>query len=76
MTPDCLRPRGLREAKKEQTRSALSDAALHLVSRHGYEATTVDAIARAAGVSVRTFHNYFSSKEEALVAYGERIAQN
>lgn len=66
MTADRLKPRGLRETKKEQTRSALSDAALDLVSRHGYEATTVEAIARAAGVSVRTFHNYFPGKAAAL----------
>lgn len=66
VSPDCLKPRGLRETKKEQTRSALSDAALDLVTRHGYEATTVDAIAGAAGVSVRTFHNYFPGKAAAL----------
>lgn len=66
MTPDCLKPRGLRAAKKEQTRDALSDAALALVSARGYEATTVEAIAHAAGVSVRTFHNYFPGKAAAL----------
>lgn len=66
VTPDCVKPPGLREAKKEQTRSALSDAALELVSHHGYEATTVDAIARRAGVSVRTFHNYFPGKAAVL----------
>lgn len=66
VTPDCLKPRGLREAKKEQTRSALSAATLELVSTRGYEATTVDAIAHAAGVSVRTFHNYFPGKAAAL----------
>lgn len=73
MTPDCLKPRGLREEKKEQTRSALSDAALDLVSRHGYEAATVDAIARAAGVSVRTFHNYFPGKAAALAHLAEDL---
>lgn len=66
MTPDCLKPRGLREAKKERTRSALSAAALELVSTRGYEATTVEAIAQRAGVSVRTFHNYFPGKAAAL----------
>lgn len=66
VTPDCLKPRGLREAKKEQTRSALSSATLELVSTRGYEATTVDAIAHTAGVSVRTFHNYFPGKAAAL----------
>lgn len=66
VSPDCLKPRGLREAKKAQTRSALADAALHHVAREGYEATTVEAIARTAGVSVRTFHNYFPGKAAVL----------
>lgn len=66
MSPDCLKPRGLREEKKAQTRSALSDAALLHVARDGYEATTVEAIARTAGVSVRTFHNYFPGKAAVL----------
>lgn len=66
VTPDCLKPRGLREAKKEQTRSALSAAVLDLVSTKGYEATTVEAIAQRARVSVRTFHNYFPGKAAAL----------
>lgn len=66
VTPNCLRPPGLREAKKERTRTALSAAALELVSTRGYEATTVDAIAHEAGVSVRTFHNYFPGKAAAL----------
>ena len=74
VSPDCLsprglrdlKPRGLRETKKAQTRSALSTAALELVSAKGYEATTVEAIAQAAGVSVRTFHNYFPGKAAAL----------
>ncbi|MEV4259213.1 TetR family transcriptional regulator, partial [Spirillospora sp. NPDC049652] len=35
---------------------------------HGVEGVTVDAIAAAAGVSARTFHNYFPGKEEAIVA--------
>ncbi|WP_307810580.1 TetR/AcrR family transcriptional regulator [Tomitella biformata] len=66
---------GLRARKKAATRGALSDAAARLARDHGLEAVTVEAIAEAAGVSTRTFHNYFSSKEEAMVAYGERIAQ-
>jgi len=66
VSPDCLKPRGLREEKKAQTRSALSDAALLHVARDGYEATTVEAIARTAGVSVRTFHNYFPGKAAVL----------
>jgi AcrR family transcriptional regulator len=37
----------------------------------GLDVVTADEIAAAANVSVRTFHNYFSSKEEALVAAWE-----
>ncbi|MCP2341657.1 TetR family transcriptional regulator [Actinomadura rupiterrae] len=59
---------GLRERKKAATRDALSRAAMRLAIQHGVEGVTVDAIAAAAGVSTRTFHNYFPGKEEAIVA--------
>ena len=59
---------GLRERKKAQTRSAISSAVMLLALDRGLEAVTVDDIAVAANVSVRTFHNYFGSKEEALIA--------
>lgn len=59
---------GLRERKKAATREALSRAAMRLAIEHGVEGVTVEAIAAAAGVSPRTFHNYFPGKEEAIVA--------
>jgi AcrR family transcriptional regulator len=62
---------GLRERKKEATRQALHEAALRLAMAHGLEAVTVEGIADAAGVSRRTFSNYFSSKEDALL-HGDR----
>jgi len=58
---------GLRERKKAQTRRAISQAVLLLALERGLDAVTADDIAAAANVSVRTFHNYFGSKEEALV---------
>jgi AcrR family transcriptional regulator len=58
---------GLREQKKLATRRDLGRAALHLALTEGFEALTPDAIAEAANVSPRTFRNYFSSKEEAVV---------
>lgn len=59
---------GLRERKKAATRSALGDAAWSMCVQHGLDGVTVEQIARSAGVSLRTFFNYFSSKEEAVVA--------
>jgi AcrR family transcriptional regulator len=49
------------------TRERLASAALRLFERHGYEATTVEAIARAAGVSHMTFFRYFPTKESVLI---------
>ena len=57
---------GLRERKKADTRRALSDAALNLAFERGLENVTRDDIASLAGVSLRTFNNYFSGKYEAL----------
>jgi AcrR family transcriptional regulator len=57
---------GLRERKKADTRRALSDAALKLAFEHGVDDVTREAIANLAGVSLRTFNNYFTGKYEAL----------
>lgn len=61
-------PGGLRERKKQATRAALADAALRLCVERGVDGVTVEQVATDAGVSLRTFFNYFSSKEEAIVA--------
>jgi AcrR family transcriptional regulator len=58
---------GLRERKKAETRAALANAALHLADQLGPEKVTVEAVAEAAGVSPRTFFNYFPSKEAAIL---------
>ncbi|MFV8053510.1 TetR/AcrR family transcriptional regulator [Mycobacterium sp. 48b] len=57
---------GLRERKKLDTRRALSDAALSLAFERGLENVTREDIANLAGVSLRTFTNYFAGKYDAL----------
>ncbi|MGF3198086.1 TetR/AcrR family transcriptional regulator [Streptomyces diastaticus] len=59
---------GLREQKKRATRVALRAAALKLALERGPDNVRVDDIAEAAGVSPRTYNNYFSSREQAIVA--------
>jgi AcrR family transcriptional regulator len=61
-------PMGRRNRKKVETREALRWAALRLALEDGYDKLTVEAITEAADVSVRTFFNYFASKDDALFA--------
>lgn len=58
----------MRERKKDATRKALQEAALRLALERGPDNVRVDDIAEAAGVSARTYNNYFSSREQAIVA--------
>jgi len=58
-----LSPASRREQSRRATDLALRRAAFRLIEEHGYEATSTEEIARAAGVSARTFFNYFPNKE-------------
>ncbi|MFI1015375.1 TetR/AcrR family transcriptional regulator [Streptomyces sp. NPDC020965] len=66
-TPRDERPTGLRERKRRETHRLLATTALRLVTERGLDRVTVDDISGAAGVSPRTFFNYFACKEDALV---------
>ncbi|WP_049568914.1 TetR/AcrR family transcriptional regulator [Streptomyces sp. SBT349] len=61
-------PPGLRERKKQATREALREAALRLAVERGPDRVRVEDIAEAAGVSPRTYNNYFASREQAIVS--------
>jgi AcrR family transcriptional regulator len=56
----------------ERKRDEIQRAALHLFSRDGYERTSVDAIAAAAGVSKRTVYNHFGDKENLFLSVVQR----
>jgi AcrR family transcriptional regulator len=58
---------GLRERKKIETLHRLQEEALRLFDEHGYDATTIEQIAEAAGVSPSTFYRYFPTKEDVVV---------
>jgi AcrR family transcriptional regulator len=68
-------PSPLQRRKREVVRQAIAHAAWLLFATRGYEASTVDEIARAAGVSRRTFFRYFSSKEDVVVETSDALAE-
>ncbi|AZO17031.1 TetR family transcriptional regulator [Mesorhizobium sp. M2A.F.Ca.ET.043.05.1.1] len=65
---DAPKPEGLRERKRRETSRRIADAGLKAFLANGYDATTLDEIAAAAGISRRTFFHYFKSKDEVLFA--------
>lgn len=58
--------RGRSEAGRAEVRRDLLVAAVGLFERKGYDETTIDDIAAAAGVGRRTFFRYFHGKEDAV----------
>ncbi|WP_052226388.1 TetR/AcrR family transcriptional regulator [Microbacterium mangrovi] len=60
-------PDSLRERKKRETRERIRDAAVALADAKGIADTTVEEICAAADVSVRTFFNYYPTKNAAIL---------
>jgi len=57
----------LRERQRLQTSHAIRQAAVDMVYAHGLDKVTTEMISEAAGISPRTFFNYFPYKEAALI---------
>ena len=60
---------GLRERRRRQTSADIRDAAVRLSLERGFDKVTIEEICVEAGISTRTFFNYFPNKESAI-AYG------
>jgi AcrR family transcriptional regulator len=71
-------PTPIRERTRRLAQTELTSVAQELFLQHGYEATTVDQIAAAAGMSKRTFFRYFPSKDDLVIGkydlFGDRLA--
>jgi AcrR family transcriptional regulator len=67
----------LHERKQQAVRDAIWDGATDLFAEKGFNETTVDDIAKAAGVSRRSFFRYFESKNDlmayAMASYGVEL---
>jgi AcrR family transcriptional regulator len=59
---------GRRDKNRLRTRGQLNSAAIYLFAERGYDNTSVEDVADAAGISVRTIFRYFTSKEDIVFA--------
>jgi AcrR family transcriptional regulator len=59
---------GRRDKNRLRTRGQLNSAAIYLFAERGYDNTSVEDVAEAAGISVRTLFRYFTSKEDIVFA--------
>src|SRR5262245_62926014 len=68
MTPVTEPDPDWRQRKKTATSDRIRASALRLFREQGYDATTVEQIAAAAGVSHMTFFRYFPTKEDVALS--------
>ncbi|WP_103503116.1 MULTISPECIES: TetR/AcrR family transcriptional regulator [unclassified Streptomyces] len=66
----------LRERTRRAVRAEIAEAAMGLFSRNGFDATTVDQIAAAAGISRRSFFHYFGSKEDLVLGDTDALGES
>src|SRR5947199_10224343 len=68
-------PLPVRERTRRAVRGELTQLAVDLFVEKGYDETTIDDLAAAAGMSKRTFFRYFASKEELVMGKYEFLGQ-
>src|SRR5438045_2410727 len=73
-------PVPVRERTRRTVRGELAQLAMDLFVENGYDETTIDDLAAAAGMSKRTFFRYFASKEDLVMGkyevLGEQLAED
>jgi AcrR family transcriptional regulator len=60
---------GKREQKKKETKGAIRAAAFRLFDEQGYQQTSIEDIAKEAGIGKTTIYGYFSTKEDVFRDY-------
>ena len=65
--------------KQDLIRNAIYDSAVDLFARDGFDETTLEDVAKAAGVSPRTLYRYFATRDELLahrvIGYGKKLVE-
>ncbi len=72
-TPETRSLRGKPKGdKRERTRAALFEAARALIRERGYERTTLEAVARRAGMTTGAIYGNFKNRDELFIALGQK----
>lgn len=66
-------PKAAAQDRSRRKRDALLAAALKLFAKRGFDATTIEAIAKTAGVAVGGFYQHFGSKRQLLIVLMDRL---
>jgi AcrR family transcriptional regulator len=69
-------PADPKQARSKQTKEKITQAAILLFQERGYEKTTSNDIAAAAGVSVGSFYVYFTDKRQLMLTIFDRLADD
>jgi AcrR family transcriptional regulator len=69
---ETLSPRGKPKGdKRDRTRAALLEAARALIREKGYERTTMEEVARRAGMTTGAIYGNFKNRDELFIALGQ-----